>query len=580
MSSKAFQNADKLNGIVSVLQFGARGDGIIDDTAAIQNAISSSYGKTLFFPKGTYVCSDLSVTQDIKFLGEQDSVLFYKASGTTALVSVSGTSTNFGSENLTYDGNCTNQTNTVSSIRFTASGTQSAPSYITLEDNIFTNGNYADVTLTTSTTFPDAVIARIENNTFINGAEGTATVDARALHISSACNLTITGNYFGFGRTPTTYGRAGIVSFISGYSGNASRGVISNNIFHNMGRSSAVVAAGVLGAIDCYAGGVDLSIDGNTLINSYGRGIQLKSDSHNVVISNNSLDGLLDLTSGVAVDSLITVNRSVTTTVYGKIAIVGNVCRTSVRDGISVSYANTDYSSSADEILISSNIVANATRRGIGVYQAINAKVTDNIVSGGCSEYGIFANTFFGNSSISIDENQVVAVTGTGIRTDTLDFVEVTNNLLRGNTVADIYIRAIARGVVKNNQMLSAVPFDTGPASGILNVVVEQNIASNAIASYTYRPDIVSGVIYATSNFLQVNTEGGAATDDLDSINGGYEGMVVTLRSYSNSRVVVVKNGTGNLVMTSDFSLNTTKKTITFIKVGSSWYETARSSNV
>lgn len=571
--------AAKLAEIVSVKDFGAVGDGITDDTTAIQNAISSSYGKTLLFPKGTYVCSDLSVTQNIKFLGEQNSILFYKANGAVALVSVTGTSTNFGSENLTYDGNYTNQTNTVSSIRFTAPGTQSAPSYITLEDNIFTNGNYADVTLTTSATFPDAVIARVENNTFINGVEGTATVDARALHVSSACNLTITGNYFGFGRTPTTYGRAGIVSFISGYSGSASRGVISNNTFHNMGRSSAA-GNGVLGAVDCYAGGVDLSIDGNTLISSYGRGIQLKSDSNNVIISNNVLDGLLDLTGGTSVDSLITVNRSVTTTVNGRIAITGNVCRTSVSDGISVSCANSDYSASADEMLISNNIVTNATRRGIGLYKAANALVANNIVSSGCSDTGIYIYDSTASSLISIDGNQVVGVTGTGIRVDTVINVNVVNNVLRSNAVVDIYIRAITKGLVKNNQLLSTAPLNTGLASGVYNVVIEKNIAANPISAGLYRPDIVSGVIYATSNFMDVNTEGAAATDDLDSINGGYEGMVVTLRSYSNSRIVVVKNGTGNLVMAADFSLNTTKKTITFVKVGSSWYETSRSSNV
>jgi len=56
MSSKSFQNADKLNGIVSVLQFGAVGDGTTDDTAAIQAAINSG-AKAIFIPKGKYLCT-------------------------------------------------------------------------------------------------------------------------------------------------------------------------------------------------------------------------------------------------------------------------------------------------------------------------------------------------------------------------------------------------------------------------------------------------------------------------------------------------------------------------------------------
>jgi hypothetical protein len=43
MSSKSFQNASKLNGIVSVLQFGAVGDGTTNDTAAVLAALQSGF---------------------------------------------------------------------------------------------------------------------------------------------------------------------------------------------------------------------------------------------------------------------------------------------------------------------------------------------------------------------------------------------------------------------------------------------------------------------------------------------------------------------------------------------------------
>jgi hypothetical protein len=61
MSSKSFQNASKLNGIVSVLQFGAVGDGVTDDTGAIQAAIDSG-ATEIRVPKGVYLVSPLTIT--------------------------------------------------------------------------------------------------------------------------------------------------------------------------------------------------------------------------------------------------------------------------------------------------------------------------------------------------------------------------------------------------------------------------------------------------------------------------------------------------------------------------------------
>lgn len=50
------------SGIVSVKDYGAKGDGITDDTAAIQTTIDNNPGKTIYFPDGEYLISASIVT--------------------------------------------------------------------------------------------------------------------------------------------------------------------------------------------------------------------------------------------------------------------------------------------------------------------------------------------------------------------------------------------------------------------------------------------------------------------------------------------------------------------------------------
>jgi hypothetical protein len=52
MSSKAFQNVVKLRDMVNIKDFGAKGDGVADDTAAI--AAAHATGKPVFYPYGDY----------------------------------------------------------------------------------------------------------------------------------------------------------------------------------------------------------------------------------------------------------------------------------------------------------------------------------------------------------------------------------------------------------------------------------------------------------------------------------------------------------------------------------------------
>jgi hypothetical protein len=54
---------EKLSEIISVTDFGAVGDGVADDTVAIQAALTAANGKDVFVPEGTYlISSELSAT--------------------------------------------------------------------------------------------------------------------------------------------------------------------------------------------------------------------------------------------------------------------------------------------------------------------------------------------------------------------------------------------------------------------------------------------------------------------------------------------------------------------------------------
>lgn len=92
---------------------------------------------------------------------------------------------------------------------------------------------------------------------------------------------------------------------------------------------------------------------------------------------------------------------------------------------------------------------------------------------------------------------------------------------------------------------------------------------------------IVSGVITVTQDSHRIETQGAAATDDLDTINGGTEGKILLLRAYDTTHTVVVKNGTGNIRCGTDMSLDSQEDTITLVYVSniSVWVETSRANN-
>lgn len=82
---------------VSVKGFGAKGDGLTDDTKAIQSAIDdvSTYGGGIVeVPIGVYIVDGLIISDNVSLMGESklDSVFKLKSGSGNAILSLSGAS--------------------------------------------------------------------------------------------------------------------------------------------------------------------------------------------------------------------------------------------------------------------------------------------------------------------------------------------------------------------------------------------------------------------------------------------------------------------------------------------------------
>ena len=129
-------------------------------------------------------------------------------------------------------------------------------------------------------------------------------------------------------------------------------------------------------------------------------------------------------------------------------------------------------------------------------------------------------------------------------------------------------------------------PCNSATLSAGARIVVELDSANSGIAAMPVSPlTIVAGelALYG-GTFIKVDTQGEAAADDLDTIVGAsYSGgEIVNFRLTDPSRTVTFKNGTGNLFLSgADFTLNSyaDRISLSYDKETNQWCEISRSNN-
>lgn len=113
----------------------------------------------------------------------------------------------------------------------------------------------------------------------------------------------------------------------------------------------------------------------------------------------------------------------------------------------------------------------------------------------------------------------------------------------------------------------------SGAAIGDFDLAGSQAFQESALTIAGGIIDLSTGAGDRTAHFsaVTVDTQAAAASDDLDTINGGRAGMLLWLRPFNTARTVVLRNGTGNIVASGDVILDTATSEALLFYAASSW---------
>jgi len=154
----------------------------------------------------------------------------------------------------------------------------------------------------------------------------------------------------------------------------------------------------------------------------------------------------------------------------------------------------------------------------------------------------------------------------------TTEVISTEGDLIKGSSSGE----AERLPVGSNNQILQSN--GTNPVWS--NDLVINNLTVNdKLNTQPNTATISSGAITYTGAYMVVDTEGGASSDTLDTINGGTSGDRLLLRGATSGRNIIISDNTGNIQTNNNtnFTLEPTHlDSAEFYYDGGNWIQTAR----
>lgn len=493
--SKAQQNVEKLNGLpVAVTEYGAIGDGVANDTTAIQMAINANLvNGSVFVPNGVFLIDPFVVTgaADFQLLGP--GVLKVRSGNVCHAIRFSGAS-NVTINGIVFDGNDTNTTSNTTTGRGLLDF--DAASQNVVVKNCFFKSAHGHSARYNSVIRFSHIACRHEDfraDPILVREASTDFLIAENTIFSINPNLAV--------------GAHGINVEASLSTNEARRGlIIGNNI--NVDCAGIQLTNAVF----------DTTIAGNAIkASASNNGIKLDQTRTGVVVSNNTIYagsdyGVFDISVNppTIVENTIFAQNTygIRSTVAGAI-IKGNKIYGGIR-AINVS---------ANNCVITDNFISGPSVRGISAGDDTlisGAIVTNNVINGGTD--GIYfrstdgicaANTVLGTSQYPI---YLINTTGSTFGP----------NVLRGNA-SNVY-RSNSFGGAINNVFLDAAPIfdniDTKKNTSVITVTeTAVNIAS-AVAVINTSQKVAGKLIWDTTNTRLMRASGPLAADPWVVVDG------------------------------------------------------------